>query len=426
MKFAVLKESLRLCREARISAVIWGHRGIGKSEVVLQLTTEGDGEIIVEGDKKIALPIGFVDFRCSQIEASDVRGLPDKSDGRTVYLPPADMPIGDRSAKSIYEELIQIDDLEKRRVRRGELQPHYKKGILFLDELNRAQDDVLQSVFQLLLDGRIGQYALPIGWTVAVACNYMEGDYITNGFTDAALLDRMCHLHLVAGEDTLDDWVAYMADKHGEISSSVVEFCASNIDYMTGKADGELGFTIQPSPRSWDRVANIERIVMEKQFSQDARSAVINGLVGQECAIAYKRYACPVQPRDILNNGVKPYVKKLAKLDRNQLMGISYGFVSLVRHRMDDEKVVKIALDLAETLIDADNVHDKDVVVAFCRALLCTDDDKEVQLVSCLTNRELAGQVVKFYEKTNVFLKMLYGRDKLHTKLSTTGWGIDS
>ena len=79
MKISIMKSCLSLCRESNVTAFMWGHRGIGKSSIVRQLCQE--------------LRIGFVDFRASQIEASDLRGLPDKSDNRTVYLPPADMPL---------------------------------------------------------------------------------------------------------------------------------------------------------------------------------------------------------------------------------------------------------------------------------------------------------------------------------------------
>ena len=40
------------------------------------------------------------------MEASDIRGLPNPGeDGRTHYLPPADMPVGDQTPEQIGEEL---------------------------------------------------------------------------------------------------------------------------------------------------------------------------------------------------------------------------------------------------------------------------------------------------------------------------------
>ena len=419
MRFSVLKEALRLCRDCRITSSIWGHRGIGKSEVVKQVANEGDGEIIEFENKKIALPIGFIDYRLSQLEASDIRGLPDKCNGRTVFLPPSELPVGDRDAADIFRELQDIKDLEERRIRAILLQPHYRRGILFLDEMNRAQDDVLQAVFQLIYDLRIGQYVLPSEWSIIVAGNYLEGDYITGGFNDAAMLDRMCHLHLVAGEQTLDEWCSYMVSKHGEASSSIIEFCASNVDNLVGQTEGTLGFSIQPSPRSWDRVAKVDRIVSEKGYSEDARFAVVSGIVGLEAASAYTRYSCPVKPRDILKDGIAKHRDKLVSLNRNELIGVAWGLISLARDKIKDDRVTDICLDFAEVLLSSDKVADKDIVVAFCRSMV---GEERAEYVAALTNRKLAEAMFSFNANINNFLKRLYGRKHLHSMISSTGF----
>lgn len=442
---SILKESIRLAGEAGITVCIWGHRGIGKSQIIQQITTEGDGEIlkVYKKDGKpvplgtnnaddtinVRLPIGLIDYRCSQIEASDVRGLPDKvyldgeSNGRTTYLPPLEMPIADMTSADIYRELALIKDPADRVKRSEELQPRYERGILFLDEINRAQDDVLQAIFQLLLDLRIGMYVLPQGWRIAVACNFMEGDYITNGFNDAALLDRMCHLVFSAGEGTIDDWTRFMADKHGEHASSAIEFCASNTDFLVGQVQGDLGFSVQPSPRSWDRVATIERIAASK-YSEAARYMVISGLVGQAAAIAYNAYSCPVKPRDILLNGVDQYRKELAKLDRGQLLSICWGMVAVTRGKLDDDNVIDICLDLSEVLLSSDKITDKDVVVGFLRALVGdAGDDSGDQIASCLTNWKLADTLLQFYVDLSPFISRLAKRTELHKTISTAGWG---
>ena len=422
MKFDVLRESIRLCVDSKISCSLWAHRGVGKSSTVAQICREGNGETMLINGKLTNLPIGFVDFRCSQIEAAELRGLPDKKDGRTVYLPMADMPIADLTAEEIENDLLQIEDPEKQRVARIQIQPHYKNGILFLDELNRADDSVLQAAFQLLLDRRIGQYVLPSGWGIVIACNYMEGDYITNGFTDSAMLDRICHLNLIAGEETLGDWCNYMADQHGGNAQQVIEFCAANIDHLMGSVQGELGFTIQPSPRSWDRVVTVERVAKEKGYSDQAKHLVIEGLVGLECATIYAQYTCPVQPREILQKGVKPFIGLLERLRRNEVIGVAWGFISLIRDKLNEQRVVDIALDLADVLLNSPHMGDKDVVVAYIRALMGTKADNS-PLLACITNRHLAEEFLKMSDG-GVLLKSLFKREALHKKLASVGWGI--
>jgi len=425
MKFATLKEALRLCAAAKVSAIIWGHRGIGKSDAVRQLCEEGLTPLSQRGKDFVPRSIGFVDFRCSQIEASDLRGLPDKKDGRTVYLPPAELPSGDLAYDVIDQILAECLDEEEKRVERLKLMQRYPDGILFLDEPNRAEDDVLQAIFQLILDRQIGQYILPAGWSIALAANYMEGDYITNGFTDSALLDRMCHLHLVAGEETLDDWCTFMARKHGEPANKFIQYCASNLDVLVGQPTGELGFRIEPSPRSWDRAATVYAVADEMGFGEDTKHIVLQGLVGMECAIQFEQYECPVQPRDLLNHGIEPYAKLLSELNRNQVMGVSWGLISLIRDKMDNRHNVGVALDLAEVLIESRKVADKDIVLAYIRALMTGNED-EVALTSCITNLELAGQIVKIAADANPLLKALFDRPKLHKRLSAVGWGNEA
>jgi MoxR-like ATPase len=260
---------------------MWGHKGIGKSASAKQVTLENR--------------MGFMDMRCSQIEASDLRGLPDKRGDRTVFLPPADMPRGgmtweDFTAKLGYPpeehasriaalkadgkvaEATKYDEIY------NECQPLLNDGILFLDEANRAQDDVLQAAFQLVLDRRVGQYVLPVGWSIVAAGNYTEG-YQTNGFTDPAFLDRFCHLILSADDTTLPEWVDYIIGQHGEAGSQIVEFASQALKFLHGEQPkSDLGFSITPSPRSWEAVVRVEKAFRKHDFGQDAKSSV-----GRDC-----------------------------------------------------------------------------------------------------------------------------------------------
>ena len=90
-KISTIKEAIQICRAAKVTPFIWGHRGLGKSSLVSQITAEENW--------------GFIDLRCSQLEASDVRGLPDRVGGRTAYLPPVDMPVGDMTPEQIAEAI---------------------------------------------------------------------------------------------------------------------------------------------------------------------------------------------------------------------------------------------------------------------------------------------------------------------------------
>src|SRR5208283_2102510 len=213
------------------------------------------------------------------------------------------------------------------------MQPRFERGIIFLDELNRAQDDVQQAAFQFVLDREVGQYVLPPGWMVVVAGNYNEG-YQVSGFTDPAFLDRFCHLIFSAGETTLEDWIYYMTSRHGQDAASIIEFASQDMKYLDGALEGELGFSIQPSRRSWEAVTRVEKLYRTTNVTEEARHEVITGLVGREVALTYTKYNCPVKPGDILKDGVKRHASVMAGLGRGQMQGLMWGMVSCVANRI--------------------------------------------------------------------------------------------
>lgn len=406
MKYTTIKDTIKICRRAGITCALWGHAGIGKSELVKQSAVDDDG-----------LPIGLIDYRCSQIESVDLRGLPDRHEGRTIYLPPEELPIGGKSSKEIQAELNRIKDQTARRIREIQLQREYDDGILFLDEANRATDDVLQSLFQLILDRRIGMYTLPPGWSVVLACNFMDGDYITNAFTDSAFLDRLCHIEVIMDEDVIPEWCNYMTSKHGEYSDKIVRFCTSNMANLVGKRSGNMGFEIQPSPRSWDRVASIEKACIELQSSREARELAIRGMVGASAAITYDQFQCPINLRDLLANGVDKHHKSLLNnMTRNELLGLSWGLVSIVSGKLNDERVIDVCLDVLE--IVNNRFGDRDIGVGLCRALLSSLSDN---WAGCLTNRNLLKHLTSITD--NPFLNKLSQRKQLYDDLSLTAWG---
>lgn len=407
-KIATIKEALLICKACNITPFIWGHRGLGKSSLVKQLAEEHMW--------------GCIDLRCSQLEASDIRGLPDRLNGRTVFLPPADLPIGDLE----YGDIKTLSGKDENMILH---QSRFKNGILFLDEVNRAQDDVLQAIFQLVLDRKVGSYVLPPGWMIVAAGNYMEG-YRVSGYDDPAFINRFCHLILSGGETTLDEWVNYITAQHGSFASEVIEFAAQNVKHLDGDISGELGFSIQPSRRSWEMVIKVLRECHvaegESKYSETAKTEVLAGLVGRELALSYSRYTCPVKPRELIENGVKPYAKKLTKLNRNELTGLMWGMVSFCRPNINDDKVSDVCLDFAAFMIS--HVQDRDIIVAFCRALVTGehyDEKRDKTRTAVLSNPRMAQMISKFGKKTGTrtFLEKLTEHLELQKSLVNVIWG---
>jgi len=447
MNIDTLKKAILLCKEAGVTPHIWGHRGLGKSQVTAQTCAENN--------------LGFIDMRLSQCEASDLRGLPcaDRDNNQTVFLPPNDLPVGGMTFDEFTEELQILPTLEQcldekdlagaldanpalatnpteackllaglgfnREAdaiarKRAENTRKLDHGILFLDEINRAQDDVLQAVFQLVLDRRIGSYVLPTGWHIVCAGNFMEG-YMTNGFTDPAFLDRFAHLTLDGGELTLEEWVNFISNHHGDMAAPVIEFATQNVKHLDGDIKGEIGFSIQPSRRSWEAVIRVEKACDDSGFSADAKLAVIAGLVGHEAAVAYSHYSCPVRPRDLISRGVAAYESKLKELRRAQMTGLCWGLVSYLKGKTD-EKSLTVARDFVKFLV----VHgsDKDIAVAFANMMI---DVKDQKLRSALVSNPAVARLVGRYKTGNkkTFITMLQDDPELQDLLSKTAWGSE-
>ena len=121
--------------------VIIGPPGVGKSDMIRQT-----GE-------RHAAPV--IDIRLSQMEPSDLRGIPFRVDGRVDWAVPSMLPNAER---------------------------HGEQGILFLDEITSVPPSVSAAAYQLILDRRLGEYQVPDGWAIFAAGN-RQGD---RGVTYAA------------------------------------------------------------------------------------------------------------------------------------------------------------------------------------------------------------------------------------------------
>ena len=139
-----------LTTELRLSVMIWGPPGVGKSSIVSQVATRSSIEL--------------VDLRLSQLAPTDLRGLPVPRSETSDWLPPHFLP------------------------RKGE-------GILFLDEINMATPVVQGVAQQLILDRKVGSYTVPNGWFVWAAGNRKE-DGAAVFDMPAPLANRFLHLEV--------------------------------------------------------------------------------------------------------------------------------------------------------------------------------------------------------------------------------------
>lgn len=481
MKIKDAALAVDLLAKSKITGFLWGKHGVGKSSLVKQVCFANDW--------------GFVDERLSQCEASDIRGLPARDDEnrRTMYYPPSSFPRGDLTMSAIVQKLgeslnwlehtdgaipsIEIEGLSPLKqvrlaveagrfptyINKGgnvrikfdgpeipydelrdytqlfvDLQPRFPQGLYFLDEFNRAEDDVLQASFELVLDRKVGTHALPPGWSTLAAGNFTDGYSVNPFVTDPALLDRFCHLTISSGATVIEDWASYMIDRHGSSAQKVVEYGMQNVKHVYGDTEAKNEISIQPTPRSWEMVVEVMKVADEWDYPDYIVQRVIEGLVGDGNAQKFMKYTCPVDPQKILENGPKSQEKGLRKIlqdeyKRGILGALSHGVISFAKDLLDNSRVVNNCLDFAEFLVK--EAKENDLAVAFMRNMLTgkagpevVDEDKEAARAALLSNTHLSGLVADWEptKKQKLYVVNEYNaRPELKKLMKDVSWGED-
>lgn len=96
----------------------------------------------------------------------------------------------------------------------------YERGILFLDEFVQASHEVQKAIAPLILEGRIGEYVLPPGWSVMLAGNGLNDGAGANTLL-THIINRVCIVHTRAPD--VDEWVSW-ALAVGNVPAELVAF----------------------------------------------------------------------------------------------------------------------------------------------------------------------------------------------------------
>lgn len=432
MRIEELKSAVMLCRASStltraITPLIHSNHGIGKSSAIFQMCHENR--------------LGFIDFRIAQIEATDLRGLPDrikdKHGMRTGFLPPTDMPMSHPKPKTDDEKAnpdfscpacndeVDRDEFDARFENWRTAQSHYCKGELFLDEIPRGQDDVLASLFQLILDRCVGSYVLPDGWHICSAGNFMEGGgYSQNNFSDKALLDRFCHITLSITEEYLKDWTEYMTDDGDDIGTKISQFVVFNPDRLAETTKADLGFNVTPSPRSWEMVKQV--LKNAKDYPTRIVEIVLAGLVGMELTKEFMSFNMSITPDDIMKKSIKTNEPKLKELNRNQIMSLVWGVGATTKKVKATEEIIANVLDFMEWLASSKIMKDaRDLAVMLGKDIMSLDVKGFGS--AALSNpdfRKFAmARLQKDGKKLN-WVSSLTARDTLAKLMSNVSYGI--
>jgi len=214
--------------------MIWGPPGVGKSQMIAQVAA-GHG-------------VPLIDIRLSQMEPSDLRGIPFRTSELVDWAIPAMLPDAER---------------------------HGADGILFLDEITSAPPSVSAAAYQLILDRKLGSYQIPPGWAIFAAGN-RQGDRGVTYTMPSPLANRFSHFEF---EVNLDDWVAW-AYKN-DIDDRIIAFVRFRPELLFefDPAHNPVAF---PSPRSWEFA---HRALQKFEHNNNLRLATLQACVGPAAGI---------------------------------------------------------------------------------------------------------------------------------------------
>lgn len=245
MNIEKIKQSLPYILKAGFTPHLIGHAGCGKSSVVYQFAKEQGYDSVIE------LRLGEMS------DMGDLLGL-------------ADFELNSKGEKIATKFM------------RPSFLPKSGRHVIFLDEINRANKDILQGVFQLVYDRKIHEYQVPKDTAIIAASNPNNGDYAVIDFADPAFQDRFVHIKF---EPQVSEFLSYLKAKNGD--NEIVEFFQDQPEMLqnTTLKDFDLNF-VQPSNRSAERLSILKQTGMPDELFNE----VMIGVVGPKVAIAYQSF----------------------------------------------------------------------------------------------------------------------------------------
>ena len=220
-------------------AMLWGPPGVGKSQIIAQVAQRNN--------------VNIIDIRLSQMEPSDLRGIPFRKDEFVEWAVPAMLPNAQR---------------------------HGEAGILFLDEITSAPPSVSAAAYQLILDRKLGAYQVPQGWAIFAAGN-RQGDRGVTYTMPAPLANRFSHFEV---HINTDDWVAWAYANN--IDDRVIAFVRFRPELLFD-FDPAHNPSAFPSPLSWEFA---HRALQKYEHQHELLLGSLQACVGQAAGIELKAF----------------------------------------------------------------------------------------------------------------------------------------
>ena len=276
-----------------------GNHGIGKSEILTEFFRE-------KGMPVVALFLG------QMADPGDLIGLPNKDEktGKTDFMPPYWFPVDG------------------------------KPIVLFLDELNRARPEILQTVMDLALNRKLAGKLLPEGSRIISAVN--AGDQYQLTDLDPALVSRF---NIVNFKPTAEEWLLWA--RKTKLDSRVISFIDENRIWLDKDPDmkegADSGLDKTPDRRAWKRVSDV---IINKEELKEIDTKIISSIVGPKAAASFIHNAATkriLSGREILAGfDIEKIRKQIDKYGIHQLSVVNEGIYRHLEVEKVQEKDVKL------------------------------------------------------------------------------------
>lgn len=294
------RAAILACFKAKRPVFLWGPPGIGKSEVVEDITNDMNGFMI--------------DLRLGQMDPTDIRGVPyfNKDLGLMDWAPPIDLPT-------------------------QELADQYPIIVLFLDEMNSAAPAVQAAGYQLILNRRVGKYVLPDN-VVIVAAGNRESDRGVTYRMPTPLANRFVHVEMRPDFDAWQEWAL-----ENSIHPDVIGFLTFAKQHLYD-FDAKSASRAFATPRSWSFVSEL---LQDDAVSTTTLTDLVAGTVGEGLAMsfmAHRKVAGDLpNPRDVLEGKVKELKTKEVSAMYSLVTSMCYELRAAVDAKIEKKKFQEMA-----------------------------------------------------------------------------------
>ena len=265
---------------AHQNVMLVGNHGIGKSEILTEY-------FAAKGMRVVPLFLGQMS------DPGDLIGIPNRNEstGKTEFMPPWWFPLDGTPI------------------------------VLFLDELNRARPEVLQTIMDLALNRTLAGRSLPEGSRIISAVN--AGDQYQLTDLDPALVSRF---NVMAFRPTVQEWLLW-ADREG-VDGRVTAFIRENPLWLDkdpdAKEGADTGLDKTPDRRAWKRVSDILHSVQEVT---PVVTKILSSIVGPKAAAALVSSISArkiLSGREVLQN-LEKHLPTLRSYELHQLSTVNDG-----------------------------------------------------------------------------------------------------